>query len=453
MTTVFKQTILFSHLVTSKTVEVTLPDSIPDDAVVKLDLLSFDGTEPVMTLVGDQTWSHTTQVAVPPSELTITVEYNTNRVTTIKAGTATALPPDQAPTVTASSDSTGTTFNFGIPGGKKGDVGLKGDAGPKGDKGDAGPKGDKGDQGDPGIQGLKGDQGIQGPKGDTGPKGDKGDKGDQGLKGDTGEKGEKGDKGDQGEQGIQGIQGPKGDTGERGPKGDGAVLRELAGGYLWAIVPKMTLTVKMSDGGVQYLRAEVDTRVTIPDGLQLDPQVFVPQTSYAKGKLVVSPSVEGAYGILGTPPRIQDGSSQDDDTDSLWPVDIAIPAGVTTPADLARLHVEVSPATAQNYTQDWDSDKGRPVAKHVGRSTGLIIPLYRGAALMPDRVRLYFRFMTYARRKGGGFDPGNPGQWDGIGGSGPGEPGGWNMPNPDVIWSSEGEAHGLHFTARLLPKP
>lgn len=70
-----------------------------------------------------------------------------------------------------------------------------------------GQRGEKGLQGAPGE---KGDTGEQGPQGETGPQGPKGDKGD------TGEQGPKGEKGNTGATGAQGPAGANGYTPVRG---------------------------------------------------------------------------------------------------------------------------------------------------------------------------------------------------------------------------------------------
>ena len=117
----------------------------------------------------------------------------------------------------------GSTYQFEVRNGQRGDAGPQGAPGEKGDPFTyadftaeqlaalQGPKGDKGDTGEQGPQGPKGIQGIQGIQG---PKGEKGDTGEQGPQGPQGEKG------DTGPQGVQGIQGPQGETGPQGPKGD-----------------------------------------------------------------------------------------------------------------------------------------------------------------------------------------------------------------------------------------
>ena len=91
--------------------------------------------------------------------------------------------------------------------------------------------GQRGEKGPQGIQGEVGPQGIQGIQGETGPQGPKGDKGDTG---EQGPKGEKGDPGAPGEKGnpftyadftaeqlaaLKGPKGEKGDTGDTGPAG------------------------------------------------------------------------------------------------------------------------------------------------------------------------------------------------------------------------------------------
>ena len=119
----------------------------------------------------------------------------------------------------------GSTYQFEVRNGQRGEKGLQGATGEKGDpftyadftaeqlaalKGPKGEKGDTGAQGPQGPQGETGHQGIQGIQGEVGP---------QGIQGKTGPQGPKGDKGDTGEQGPQGPQGDTGATGPEGPAG------------------------------------------------------------------------------------------------------------------------------------------------------------------------------------------------------------------------------------------
>ena len=120
----------------------------------------------------------------------------------------------------------GSTYQFEVRNGQRGEKGLQGATGEKGDPFTyadftaeqlaalKGPKGEKGDTGEQGPQGETGPQGIQGIQGDIGPQGI------QGIQGEVGPQGPKGDKGDTGEQGPQGIQGDIGPQGEKGEKGD-----------------------------------------------------------------------------------------------------------------------------------------------------------------------------------------------------------------------------------------
>ena len=119
----------------------------------------------------------------------------------------------------------GSTYQFEVRNGQRGEKGPQGATGEKGDpftyadftaeqlaalKGPKGEKGDTGAQGPQGPQGETGHQGIQGIQGEVGP---------QGIQGKTGPQGPKGDKGDTGEQGPQGPQGDTGATGPEGPAG------------------------------------------------------------------------------------------------------------------------------------------------------------------------------------------------------------------------------------------
>ena len=128
----------------------------------------------------------------------------------------------------------GSTYQFEVRNGQRGEKGLQGATGEKGDPFTyadftaeqlaelKGPKGEKGDTGEQGPQGETGPQGIQGevgPQGPQGPQGIQGEVGPQGEKGDTGDTGPKGDKGDTGEQGPQGEKGETGATGAQGPAG------------------------------------------------------------------------------------------------------------------------------------------------------------------------------------------------------------------------------------------
>ena len=101
----------------------------------------------------------------------------------------------------------GSTYQFEVRNGQRGEKGLQGATGEKGDPFTyadftaeqlaalKGPKGEKGDTGE------------QGPQGPQGPKGDKGD---------TGEQGPQGEKGDTGATGAQGPAGANGYTPVRG---------------------------------------------------------------------------------------------------------------------------------------------------------------------------------------------------------------------------------------------
>ena len=116
----------------------------------------------------------------------------------------------------------GSTYQFEVRNGQRGEKGLQGATGEKGDPFTyadftaeqlaalKGPKGEKGDTGEQGPQGETGPQGIQGIQGEVGPQGPKGDKGDTG---------EQGPQGIQGDIGPQGEKGEKGDTGDTGPAG------------------------------------------------------------------------------------------------------------------------------------------------------------------------------------------------------------------------------------------
>ena len=122
----------------------------------------------------------------------------------------------------------GSTYQFEVRNGQRGEKGLQGAPGEKGNPFTyadftaeqlaalQGPKGDKGDTGEQGPQGEKGDTGPQGPKGIQGIQGIQGPKGE---KGDTGEQGPQGPQGEVGPQGIQGIQGPQGEKGDTGATG------------------------------------------------------------------------------------------------------------------------------------------------------------------------------------------------------------------------------------------
>lgn len=94
-----------------------------------------------------------------------------------------------------------------------------------GQRGEKGPQGAPGEKGNPftyadftaeQLAALKGPKGDTGATGVQGPKGDKGDTGEQGPQGETGPQGPQGL---QGEVGPQGPKGEKGDTGEQGPAG------------------------------------------------------------------------------------------------------------------------------------------------------------------------------------------------------------------------------------------
>ena len=89
----------------------------------------------------------------------------------------------------------GSTYQFEVRNGQRGEKGLQGAPGEKGDPFTyadftaeqlAALKGEKGDKGETGPQGPKGETGAQGPKGDTG------DQGPQGPQGKTGPQGEPG---------------------------------------------------------------------------------------------------------------------------------------------------------------------------------------------------------------------------------------------------------------------
>lgn len=118
--------------------------------------------------------------------------------------------------------SDGTTSNFNIMNGAKGDRGEKGDTGQDGYtpiKGVDYFDGEQGPQGIQGEQGIPGEQGPQGEKGETGAKGDKGDAftyDDFTAEQLASLKGEKGDKGDKGDPGINGTNGTDGYTPLRG---------------------------------------------------------------------------------------------------------------------------------------------------------------------------------------------------------------------------------------------
>ena len=107
----------------------------------------------------------------------------------------------------------GSTYQFEVRNGQRGEKGLQGATGEKGDpftyadftaeqlaalKGEKGDKGDTGEQGPQGETGPQGPQGIQGIQGETGP---------QGIRGETGPQGPKGDKGDTGATGATGADG------------------------------------------------------------------------------------------------------------------------------------------------------------------------------------------------------------------------------------------------------
>lgn len=134
----------------------------------------------------------------------------------------------------------GSTYQFEVRNGQRGEKGLQGATGEKGDpftyadftaeqlaalKGPKGEKGDTGEQGPQGEQGEKGPQGPQGIQGETGPQGPQGiqglqgEQGEKGVQGETGPQGPKGDKGDTGEQGPKGEKGDTGDTGPAGANG------------------------------------------------------------------------------------------------------------------------------------------------------------------------------------------------------------------------------------------
>ena len=145
----------------------------------------------------------------------------------------------------------GSTYQFEVRNGQRGEKGLQGAPGEKGDpftyadftaeqlaalKGETGPRGPQG------LQGPKGDTGEQGRQGEVGPQGPQGSQGPQG------EKGLEGEKGDTGADGVSptvstsksgkvttitfvdatgtktatindGADGEKGDTGDTGPAG------------------------------------------------------------------------------------------------------------------------------------------------------------------------------------------------------------------------------------------
>ena len=116
----------------------------------------------------------------------------------------------------------GSTYQFEVRNGQRGEKGLQGVPGEKGDpftyadftaeqlaalKGPKGEKGDTGEQGPQGPQGETGPQGPQGLQGEVGPQGPQGETGPQGPKGDKGDTGEQGPKGEKGETGATGANG------------------------------------------------------------------------------------------------------------------------------------------------------------------------------------------------------------------------------------------------------
>ena len=104
----------------------------------------------------------------------------------------------------------GSTYQFEVRNGQRGEKGLQGATGEKGDPFTYADFTAEQLAALKGPNGEKGDTGEQGPQGETGPQGPKGDKGD------TGEQGPKGEKGDTGATGAQGPAGADGYTPVRG---------------------------------------------------------------------------------------------------------------------------------------------------------------------------------------------------------------------------------------------
>ena len=122
----------------------------------------------------------------------------------------------------------GSTYQFEVRNGQRGEKGLQGATGEKGDPFTyadftaeqlAALKGPNGEKGDTGEQGPQGETGPQGPQGIQGIQGIQGETGATGATGATGPQGETGPQGPQGIQGETGATGPQGETGPQGPQG------------------------------------------------------------------------------------------------------------------------------------------------------------------------------------------------------------------------------------------
>lgn len=165
----------------------------------------------------------------------------------------------------------GSTYQFEVRNGQRGEKGLQGAPGVKGDPFTyadftaeqlAALKGEKGE---------KGDTGAPGP---TGPQGPQGEQGAQGIQGETGPQGPQGPKGDKGDTGATGSQGPKGDTGATGPAGADGVSPTVStskSGKVTTITIKDatgTKTANINDGADG---AKGDTGATGPQGEKGDP--------------------------------------------------------------------------------------------------------------------------------------------------------------------------------------